>query len=64
MRAAERVLEYLLSTKYLALQCGGIKDYDVSPIFKGASDTAFADNNDRKSIEGKFFKLLNIVIDY
>jgi len=64
MRAAERVLEYLLSTKYLALQCGGIEDYDVSPVFEGASDAAFADNNDRKSTEGKFFKLLNTVIDY
>ena len=61
--AANRVIDYLYNTRYLALEYGmGIEE---GPVFIAASDASFGDNlPDRTSSEAGLFKLFGGVIDY
>jgi hypothetical protein len=57
--AADRVIEYLFSTKFWA------SEYSTGrAAFLCASDAAFAGNADRKSTEGYLFKLFSGPIDW
>lgn len=59
MELANRVIQYLYSTRYLAIRFG-----PNSTPFHAASDAAFADNPDRKSTEAYLFKLYGGPIDW
>jgi hypothetical protein len=66
--AADRVIAYLLSTKYLAIMFSGeINDdtlnFEAYP-FEIFSDAAFADNIDRKSSDGYLFMLYGGPVDW
>jgi len=67
LRAADRVLAYLARTKYMAIQYSGLGE-DISDNlnmpFMVYSDAAFADNIDRKSLDGYLFMLYNGAIDW
>ncbi|KJZ71678.1 hypothetical protein HIM_08939 [Hirsutella minnesotensis 3608] len=58
-KAADRVLQYLVSTSTLALQLGGGDDFEV------ASDASYADNSiDRKSSQAYAMKLFGGLIGW
>ncbi|KAI0991511.1 hypothetical protein K3495_g16676, partial [Podosphaera aphanis] len=60
--AADRVIDYLYNSRYLALEYGINQE---GPVFVAASDASFGDNiPDRTSSEGGIFKLFGGVIDY
>lgn len=58
MELANSVIQYLHSTRYLAIRFG-----PNSIPFHAASDAAFADNPDRKSTEAYLFKLYEMDSD-
>lgn len=61
--AANRVIDYLYNTRYLALEYGMITNQ--GPVFIAASDASYGDNiPGRQSSESKIFKLFGGVIDY
>ncbi|KAI0998788.1 hypothetical protein K3495_g9407 [Podosphaera aphanis] len=62
LEAANRVLDYLYNTRYLALEYGMNRE---GPVFIAASDASFGDNEPgRTSSEGGLFKPFGGVIDY
>jgi Reverse transcriptase (RNA-dependent DNA polymerase) len=61
MQAADRVIAYLHSTRFLSLEYSGARHSD---IFMCASDAAFADNEDRHSSDGYLFQLFGGPIDW
>ena len=69
MGAVDRLIQYLYTTRFLAIRYSPI-NVDLDPlsheaaIFTAASDAAFADNPDRKSSEGFLFKLYGGPIDW
>ena len=60
---ADRVLEYLYNTRSYALQFGGSEE-ETSETFISASNTSFADNSDRKSLQGFIMKLFGGTISW
>ncbi|KAF5197653.1 Transposon ty1-dr1 gag-pol polyprotein, partial [Thalictrum thalictroides] len=62
LEAANRVLDYLYNTRYLALEYGMNQE---GPVFIAASDASYGDNvPGRTSSEGGLFKLFGGAIDY
>ena len=65
---ADRVIRYLVGTKYLALEFSGFPDQSTLDFecypFECYSDAAFADNSDRKSSDGFLFTLYGGPIDW
>lgn len=60
--AVNRVIDYLYTTRYLAIEYG---ISEKGPVFITASDASFGDNMPgRTSSEGGIFKLFGGVIDY
>ena len=60
--ATDRVIDYLYSTRYLAIEYGINK---TEPVFVAASDASFGDHViERVSSEGGLFKLFGGVIEY
>lgn len=66
MEAVDRVIQYLYSTRFLAIRYAPADSdkQDPASIFTAASDAAFADNLDRKSSEGFLFKLYGGPLDW
>ncbi|KAF5186325.1 Transposon ty1-gr2 gag-pol polyprotein, partial [Thalictrum thalictroides] len=61
--AANRVIDYLYNTRFLALEYG--MSIEEGPVFIAASDASFGDNvPGRTSSEAGLFKLFGGVIDY
>ena len=68
IEAADRVIRYLAGTKYLAIEYSGSPDqgsldFECYPL-ACYSDAAFADNIDRKSLDGFLFTLYRGPIDW
>ena len=74
LRAADRVIAYLASTKFVSIEYCGLLDYREDKQHPGLwiesfpwesfSDAAYADNADRKSSDGYLFLLYGGPIDW
>jgi hypothetical protein len=66
MAAVDRVIQYLCSTRFLAIRYAPANSasQESASIFTIASDTAFGDNPDRKSSEGFLFRLYGGPLDW
>jgi len=63
MQAADQALEYLLTTKYVAIKFDN--SWKSTHIFFTGSDSAFTDNvQTRRSSYGYYFMLFSSVIQY
>ena len=63
LTAAEKLLDYLYETRFLALEYG--MDINEGPVFIAASDASFGDDcSSRVSSEARLFKLFGGTIDY
>ena len=60
MNAVDHAISYLYRTRNLAIEYSATK----KPIFQYTSNTAFADNPDRKSSDGYLLKLYSSPINW
>lgn len=62
LEAADRLIRYLDSTRYFALEYHPM--HDLEPALQFASDASFGDHKDRKSSEGYLCKLFGGAVDW
>jgi hypothetical protein len=61
--AVNHLIKYLYETKHLTIKFDVSKDEDSKQIFEATADAAFANEEERRSIEKYTFKLYDELID-
>ncbi len=62
--AVNHLIKYLYETKHLTIKFDVSKDEDSKQIFEATADAAFANEEERRSIEKYTFKLYDELIDW